>query len=257
MKKRVFLASIIVMALTSCEHADTPLPKEEEYDVLNLNGLLPGTEHYFYPDSLDKGEGNYFTTYSVAPFEFVFLQQVADWGGFLGDTWGGITYSTMTDNTTPGFMNEFSAITGGGTDGIGSPYLIAFEDFYNLAGISVTFTDKQERILYGSYVTNSTWVYLAIKDGDAFSSPFTNGDWFKVEATGYSAAGEPTASASFYLADFRNGKTEIVNDWQWFDLSGLGKVASVTFTLSSSDVGEWGMNTPAYFCLDKLRAEKR
>jgi hypothetical protein len=47
-----------------------------------------------------------------------------------------------------------------------------------------------------------------------------------------------------------------VDHWQWFDLSKLGEVASVKFTLSSSDVGQWGMNTPAYFCLDKLFAGK-
>ena len=254
MKKRVLLVSVIMMALTACDKDETPLQQE---DILNLSGLLSGADTYFYPDSTANGEGNYFTTYSIAPFEFVFFQQISDWGGFLGDSWGGFTYSNIRDNTTPGFMNQFSAITGGGMDGVGSPYLIGFEDLFNGVEPIITFTDKKERILCGGYVTNSTWVYFAIKDGDSFSSPFKAGDWFKVEATGYTASGNPTTSASFYLADFRDGKSVIVNNWQWFDLSGLGKVASVKFTLSSSDVGDWGMNTPAYFCLDKLRAEKK
>ena len=32
----------------------------------------------------------------------------------------------------------------------------------------------------------------------------------------------------------------------------LGAVDSLTFELHSSDVGTYGMNTPAYFCLDNL-----
>ena len=36
------------------------------------------------------------------------------------------------------------------------------------------------------------------------------------------------------------------------DLSSLGEVSSIEFVLTSSDNGEWGMNTPTYFCLDGL-----
>jgi hypothetical protein len=39
------------------------------------------------------------------------------------------------------------------------------------------------------------------------------------------------------------------------DLSSLGEVAELTFSLSSSDVGAWGMNTPNYFALDDLSIE--
>ncbi|MBR5101496.1 MAG: Ig-like domain-containing protein [Muribaculaceae bacterium] len=38
------------------------------------------------------------------------------------------------------------------------------------------------------------------------------------------------------------------------DLTSLGTVSSVMFTLSSSDVGQWGMNTPGYVCVDNFNA---
>ncbi len=41
------------------------------------------------------------------------------------------------------------------------------------------------------------------------------------------------------------------------DLTELGKVKRLVFTMSGSDVNPWGsMNTPDYFCLDKLGGEK-
>ena len=39
------------------------------------------------------------------------------------------------------------------------------------------------------------------------------------------------------------------------DLSSLGEADSLLFTLTSSDVGVFGMNTPAYFCIDQVRLQ--
>lgn len=62
-------------------------------------------------------------------------------------------------------------------------------------------------------------------------------------------------SIDFYLADYRfldNTKDYIVDTWEWVDISELGSVDSLTFRLSSSDTGIFGMNTPAYFCIDNV-----
>lgn len=40
--------------------------------------------------------------------------------------------------------------------------------------------------------------------------------------------------------------------WEWVDLSPLGRVASLYFTMESSRPGEHGPKTPTYFCLDRL-----
>ena len=58
------------------------------------------------------------------------------------------------------------------------------------------------------------------------------------------------------MADLRDeAKAYIINDWRYVDLSGLGKVCKLGFALSSTDNGDWGMNTPAYFCFDNFGAE--
>ena len=59
----------------------------------------------------------------------------------------------------------------------------------------------------------------------------------------------------FYLADFRFANNEedyILNTWEWFDLSPLGNVATISFSLSSSRGSGYNMITPAYFCMDNF-----
>ena len=65
-----------------------------------------------------------------------------------------------------------------------------------------------------------------------------------------------TGTKDYYLADLRDAeKAYIINDWRYVDLSGLGKVSKLGFELSSTDNGDYGMNTPAYFCFDNFGAE--
>jgi hypothetical protein len=44
-----------------------------------------------------------------------------------------------------------------------------------------------------------------------------------------------------------------VRNWTRVDLSALGTVDSVTFHFESSDIGDFGINTPLYFCMDDLK----
>ncbi|MCI6491676.1 MAG: DUF4465 domain-containing protein, partial [Prevotella sp.] len=45
-------------------------------------------------------------------------------------------------------------------------------------------------------------------------------------------------------------KHYILNHWDWVDLSSLGTVKTLTMSMSGSDMGTWGLNTPTYFCMD-------
>ncbi len=171
----------------------------------------------------------------------------ASWG-----SWTGFAASNMTDTATPGYGNQYSAITGNGALG-SSAYAVAFPS----GGSGIEF---EETVVSGFYVTNSTYAYLSMLQGDDYAKQFggadgTDPDWFKLTVFGISSSGDTTGTVDYYLADFRfedNSKDYIVNDWQWVDLSSLGQISSLRFHLSSSDVGDWGMNTPGYFCLDQV-----
>ena len=111
-------------------------------------------------------------------------------------------------------------------------------------------------VVPGFYITNSSYAYDSMNNGDGFAKKFDKGDWFKVTITGYDAEDNVTGTRDYYLADLRDEATAyILNDWRYVDLSKLGKVAKIQFDLYSSDNGAYGMNTPGYFCFDNFGAE--
>ena len=59
-------------------------------------------------------------------------------------------------------------------------------------------------------------------------------------------------TVDFKLADYTVTE-ELVTDWTFIDLTSLGtNVSKLAFSLSSTDNGPWGMNTPSYFAMDNL-----
>ncbi|HTM66831.1 MAG TPA: DUF4465 domain-containing protein [Flavipsychrobacter sp.] len=166
----------------------------------------------------------------------------------------GFAYSNMTDSVTSGIINQYAAKAASGHSNSAN-YAVGYgaENYV----LRVNNVSGLYHVLSGFYVTNSTYAYNSMRYGDAFGKKFggvtgDDPDWFKLRVFGFSGA-QITDSAEFYLADFRdtnNANDYIVKDWQWMDLSSLGHVDSVVFRLSSSDTGQWGMNTPAYFCMD-------
>ncbi len=174
-------------------------------------------------------------------------------------SWEGWAYSNMSDKTTPGYGNQYSAITGSGVDTAtsgGRNYGVSAPIFSSSV---INFTTGKEHFVNGFFVTNSTYATMSMEQGDDFAKKFggTDGndpDWFMLSIWGM-LDGEPTDTNEYYLADYRfedNTKDYIIKTWQWIPMSCVGRVDSLFFSLSSSDVGDWGMNTPAYFCMDNF-----
>ena len=65
---------------------------------------------------------------------------------------------------------------------------------------------------------------------------------------GFDAQGEQTGRVTFPLA--ADGR--VLDSWTRVDLSALGQVARLTFDITSNDVGEYGLNVPAFFCIDNI-----
>ena len=60
------------------------------------------------------------------------------------------------------------------------------------------------------------------------------------------------AETKIKLADYKTDTDKPVNTWIWFDLTHLKDASKITLIPSSSDSGEFGMNTGKYFCIDDL-----
>ncbi|MCW2763753.1 MAG: putative aggregation factor core protein MAFp3, isoform [Marmoricola sp.] len=170
------------------------------------------------------------------------------------DSWSGFAISNVNAPTTPGYGNQYAAITGTDVSG-GGTYAVA----YGSGSIDLPAGERPASVR----LTNTAYAGLSMRDGDAFAKKFggatgNDPDYFTVTLTGYAspaASGATTGAATFYLADFRpadNSADYIVTDWATLDLTPLGDARSIRFSLASSDVGQFGMNTPAYFALDNL-----
>lgn len=191
----------------------------------------------------------------------------------MGDynTWWGFTCSNSTDNSEQSntLTYQFSNMAEGGialnadgtikTNSFGAPvtspdmpYLVAFA----MTGFSrhpadMTFnTDKNYEVL-GAYFNLNSYTYYAIEHGDGFSRAFDNGDRFSLIVHGVSPD-DSEKTVDVTLASSLNGDLTVNRGWKYVDLSDLGVVNQIWFSMTSTDSGAYGMNTPAYFCMDKL-----
>lgn len=169
-------------------------------------------------------------------------------------SWSGFVYSNVKDSVTPGLGNQYAAITASGCNS-SDKYAIA--DEYGNAKIRLI-GNAQVKLVKGFYVTNTTYAYQSMKQGDAFAKKFggasgTDPDWFRLRAIGWLNGAMKQQSVEFFLGDFRSADSTqdyLVRDWRWFDLLPLGDVDSLIFQLTSSDTSGGYMNTPAYFAMD-------
>ena len=178
--------------------------------------------------------------------------EVSDYGPYAyGWFYSNKTATTFADYTT----DMYNSCVGHGAED-SKTYSVFNENAYAPKGIEVLSSAEGDTIS-GFYVTNAAYSYTSMLNGDSYAKQFGEGDWFKLTIKGYDAIGTETGTVDFYLADLRNAdKAYIINTWRWVDLTTLGKVKRLDFTMSSSDTGDWGMNTPAYFCLDNLGGVK-
>ncbi len=238
----ISLAGIALAAtftLTSCEK--TPVGPDYTLAVVDFETANLSSEGWLVNDTYEEKGLTFAHNYTVNP------------GG--SDYWNGFAISNKTDKTTPGIDNQYSVYASSGADG-SSQFAIC----YDYGSSAMSFAEGKAYEIEYAYFNNSTCAYLAIKDGNdgfgAVKGPFEAGDWFRLTATGYDAAGGKTAEKEIYLADYRNGKAFVMSEWTKVDLRLLGKVNKVVFTLWSTDTGEYGgfeyMNTPGYCCIDNI-----
>jgi hypothetical protein len=175
------------------------------------------------------------------------------------DYWSGWAISADTNKTTPGFLNQYSAIAGRGALGT-TTYAMGYVYDPTLIRLQPNAIGKP---MIGFYVTNSTYAYLSMRDGDSFAKKFggengTDPDFFLMTIKKYSGGALADDSINVYLADYRSPdshKDFILSDWRYVDLTTLGEVDSLVLRMTSSDVGVFGMNTPAYICIDEVSTD--
>jgi hypothetical protein len=193
---------------------------------------------------------------AVDGFNFSHTGGGTEYDGVTYYSWAGFCPSKCSDttdysSTTFVSNHEWNSITGAGVTG--SEYMVGF---WSSSETAATPNEAGTYITYGTngtfkpsevYVTNNTYAYYTMLNGNSFSTQFTDDSWFILTIHG-SLNNVETGSVNVALA---NG-TDILKNWTRVNLSPLGTVDRIYFTMTSSDTGQWGMNTPGYFCLDRL-----
>lgn len=238
MKKIYFSISLLMTSLTI-----------QAQQTIGFEGIQLTPESYFNGSS---GTGGFLE--DVVLFENYYNQDYSYWNGF--------SVSNMTDVTTSGYINQYAAFTGAGGDNSLNYAVFATSG-------KITFLKDNGVNLSSIQVTNTTYAALSMRDSDDYGKQFgsvndangnpdgTNGeDFFKLWIVALDSDNSIIDSVEVFLADYRfadNNEDYILDSWLTVDLSTItAPVYGLDFKLESSDNGDWGMNTPAYFALDNL-----
>ncbi len=259
MKKfRLMNAAIMVaglsLALTACDpesEVKTGIVTFEDV-ALGTNGVWNGSDMTGSMTSyLDWGmvihaySGSFNSNILNCPNSFYQDQS------YFSTWWSGMACTNHNDTDSIGHGNQYSVYAPAGAAGSTQFALIGSD--------SAQCSFSQPTIVKSLMYNNSTYVYWALKegkDGAGYVRKFSTGDYFYVTVNGYDADGIKTGQVIMTLADFRNTKSYICSDWTKLSLAPLGKVKSLEFVFTSSDLGDYGMNTPAYVCIDNIVYEK-
>lgn len=243
------MAVVLAMSMTACDDEDGDLDVDFAF---NLNNYVVE----YNADGYWKDCYSLTATLSFDGLNFSHSASVTEWGGVNYYAWLGFCPSRVSDTSEKAddwTNNQWTAITGGGLSGKGTPYMIGFwdvnEDTENIPEVMSCAITKNGAVFDPEkiYITNTAWGYYAMKNGTAFNKKFTESDWCKLHICGVKS-GVLTGKIEVLLAD----GTNILNTWREVDLDALGDVDCIYFQMSSTDAGQWGMNTPAYFVMDRL-----
>ncbi len=222
-------ALVAALAMTGFAHADN----------IDFSSLTPTTPYN------PPGNGDYTNdqAFSVQDIDFNNSYDPAY------DSWAGFAYSNTNDQTTSSYGNQYSAA------GAGIPtFAIGYVDDFTPFDPAITLPAGEQPL--SLTLTNNVYAELSMENGDEFAKKFGPGDYFILTISGYNSAGNSTGSVPFYLANFLSSdpaKDYIVQNWTTVNLSSLAPgTDKLVFTESSSDTGEFGINTPEYFALGGL-----
>lgn len=258
---KIFISALTLLA------AGTVATSAQAGDVITLD-LTQSTT----PLTFDEDSGAWTGTFddeagSIDSQVFSFVHSsMSEWATWWGFTASNSANNVCRDNT---IKYQYSNMAEGGIalaedgsialDDNGAPvvsadvpYLVAYYSSYMSARpVDMAFADGKAYEAVGVYVNLSSYPYYSIEQGDSYCRAFHNGDRYALTIHGV-ASDESERTVEVPLATFDNGDITINRTWKYVDLSSLGEVNELYFTLTTTDMGDWGANTPMYFCLDKL-----
>ncbi|NML21380.1 DUF4465 domain-containing protein [Pseudoflavitalea sp. G-6-1-2] len=192
---------------------------------------------------------------------------VSDWNhkanipGKTGDWW----YSYL--NQASVYSGTSGAKNGGYGGSSNFAVMFGYVDSYNSSYATrptMNFTSGSG-VVQGMYVCLSSYTYGVIINGNTFggsgsATPLKDvaggKGYLKLQAYGFngSTATNGGNPIQIDLAKYFNHLPVVgpLTSWTYFNLSALGTVTRVEFNIVGNDSGTYGLNTPAYVCMDNV-----
>lgn len=252
MKKFYFLAMMLCagFAFTSCDNDDPvdPIDPVEKNYVVDFEGEKWNAlidEPQMYGPLLYSEE----TMYAWMDEE----------SGLNGNVNAAADYYNP-DKTTYMFWNGGTAISNyidaNYAEHCGSDYQLSVPVSNGSKNFAVGFcpakiglADAHDRVFKSMDICPTTWLLGAMKGFDSYAGSLVESGYFTLIIKGYKfRADEPSGEVRVDFA--RDGK--IQDGWKTIDLSSLGAIYSLEFSMEGSDASDWGPKHPTYFAFDNV-----
>ena len=176
------------------------------------------------------------------------LSHLPSQDSYGGMSWEGFTISKVSQDTA----NVFGCVANGGLAGVGTPYVIGYYSSWiteSLGYSSNIILFDQEYYPEYVYICQNSNTMEAITNGGVFNArAFTENDTLALIISALNSGMEETKSITYYLAV--DGEKN--DGWIKVPLTALGQAAGLSFRMTTTDIGQFGENTPMYFALDGL-----
>ncbi|MBO4642808.1 MAG: DUF4465 domain-containing protein [Bacteroidaceae bacterium] len=250
MKKIYFMAMLLCagFAFTSCDEDEELAPNAVEDNTLTLtfegsyfDALIDSPQ---YGGKLLYGENARNYSWTDATTKLTGGMTNA-WGGEYGFAEGGVAVSNYIDSNIGEprtYLDQLAVPVSNGSKNFGVVY----------CGASISFADGSAHVINSMDIIPTTYLLSVIKNGDGYAKALKEaGDYCKVIITGYN--GENMVGNVELMIALEGG---FLTKWFETDLTSLGKVTKLEFSMDSNDVSAWGMKAPTYFAFDNVEIQK-
>lgn len=222
----MFAVALLGMVACGLEIVDKkPVTEVENFDVAMTQESTYGYEN------------------EVFEFEYFYNEEYAYWGGFA------LSNVKDTDPANGLFANQYAVFNDSAASG--ENFLIYYYDSFN-EPCDIVLKKPVHLSVVKLNLTTYTYASITNEAINDFARAFTDGDYLKVVFTAMKG-NDITGVDECYVVDFRDGKRIMATDWTEYSLVNLGRdYDHVRVTIETTDIGEWGANTPLYIALDDL-----
>ena len=227
-------------------------------DLFTLSHLIPPSNSFggYYWDGFTYSQNGDNSNYGSS----------GDSQSWVSKQWGNMAAGGIQTDIAGNILKDEEGVVLTSTD---NPYLVAcwgyfMEDEYYennylpepTHNLQILFSDEKMYEAVGIYVNNHPWPFYGNINGDGFARALDQeGDYFKLLVHGLDENLQNNGQVvEHFLAEYRDGALVQSPDWEWIDLTNLGEVSGIYFTMETTDSDPmWGPNTASYFCMDKLQ----